>query len=85
MSWPEFIFSLYTEEFYKYVKNNHFDYLCECYSESRAGKYYADYTNEKILTKTELRKIMKENGIYHSWESIGSKVIVNNVQYILLN
>ena len=46
---------------YDYLKDHQFDYLCDCYSESKSGTYYADLTNKTIMFKKDLVSIIYDN------------------------
>lgn len=85
----QYHFAYYSDEFYDYLKNNQFNYLCNCYAKSKSGIYYADLTNHKILQKTEIFHIVYKNTDMTTRETRefikNSNFEINNVQYELLN
>lgn len=84
----EYHFAYYDEDLYEYLLENKFEYLCECYGQSKACKYYADLKNQIIYPKNKLfEKIYNETNLTtREVESLISNniFVVNDIQYELL-
>lgn len=80
-----FHFVLYTKEIYEYLLEHRFEYLCECY---KSKNYIADYHNEKIYRKYELKNKIKSKCSLTTREldklMKNNQFEINNVQYVLL-
>ncbi len=78
----------YEKDFLKYLTDHQFDYLFDCYSQSKQCKI-ADITNKKFYTKAELKRYFSKNKIMttRAFENTFNKTDnfeINGIKYILL-
>ena len=82
-------FAYYNDDFYSYIKDHQYEYLRECYSESKDATYFEDTTNKIIYKKKELFGNIYRNGSMTTRrvsEIMKQKEFcIDGIQYKLLN
>ena len=85
----EYHFAYYSDELFDYLKEHHFEYLCDCYKQAKNCLYFVDLANKLFYKKSELAKKLYDENDFTTREIDeilkNDKFEINNVQYELLN